>query len=174
MADIFYISIKTDAGVDLTSGAGPSPDRHLDESQCHKIVHLIETRTHPDTGLPTDATPHHEAMIITKEVDKATPGLYDAFLFTKQLTVVLTFERPKSDGTGGAEQFFWIAIEGARIMAMEPVTDRTNPQLQNMPCLEKVSFRYPKITWKHMDAAAAVCYDFDVPDSPTAFSAFPS
>jgi type VI secretion system secreted protein Hcp len=173
MADIFYASIKTDAGIDLTSGAGPSATRHPNESQCHKLTHEILIRTHPDTGLPIDATPFHRFLTITKEIDKSTPGLYDALLYTKVLTVVLTFERPRPDGAGGAEQFFWIALERARIISIAPLTDRTNSQLITLPNLEEVSFRYGKITWKHKDAAAAVCYDFDVPSNPTPYSQFP-
>ncbi len=165
MASRFYASIKTADGTDLTSEAGISENEHPNESVCHKIDHEIFYKTHPDNGKITDATAYNKVLTITKEIDRATPGLYDALLQSKDLNVVLTFERAKKDGTAGNENYYWIALERARIVSIVPRNDRTQPSPPGqegieLPPLEDASIRYEKITWEHMDAPAAVAYDF--------------
>ncbi len=89
----------------------------------------------------------HRPMMISKEIDKSTPMLYQALCEEENLTEV-RLDWYRIDSMGTEELYFSIILENARIMRIHPwvpnVLDRRNEGLRHM---EDVFFSYEKITW---------------------------
>jgi type VI secretion system secreted protein Hcp len=86
-------------------------------------------------------------MMITKEIDRSTPMLYQA-LCTGELLTDVTLDWYRLDGSGDEELYFSMRMENATITRIHPwvpnVLDRTSEGLRHM---EDVSIAYEKIIW---------------------------
>ncbi len=107
--------------------------------------HLVEIPA-DERGVPSGRRVHRP-LTITKEIDIATPKLYQA-LCTGEFLTDVTLEWYRLDGMGQQEQYFTIQLENALISRIRPwvpnVLDRANETLRHM---EDVSFTYEKIIW---------------------------
>ena len=93
----------------------------------------------------------HKPFIITKALDKATPLLFQIMGRGENIkTAVLDFM--KVSAKGGEEILFTYTLEDAKIIQIESIMANVkDPQLDNLPNMEKIYLAYRKISWKFAD-----------------------
>jgi len=110
--------------------------------------HQIHIPRDPQSGLPSGKR-IHGPLTIEKEIDKASPMLEQALCDGEHLSEVL-LKHYRIDATGVEEHYFTITLENAIIVEMSPYIPiaflAENEPYRHM---EKVSFTYSKIKWKH-------------------------
>jgi len=107
--------------------------------------HVVDLPSN-ESGLPSGKRIHRPLMI-TKEVDKSTPKLYQA-LCTGEPMSEATLRWYRMDGAGEELQFFTVMLQNALIVKIESwvpdVLDKQNAQYGNM---ENLWFTYEVIRW---------------------------
>ena len=107
--------------------------------------HIVEVPS-DERGIPSGRRAHRPATI-TKEVDKATPKLYQALCTGERLSQV-RLDWYRLDQMGSQELYFSATFEGALVTAIKPwvpnALDAKNAGLRHM---EDVSFTYEKVIW---------------------------
>lgn len=91
----------------------------------------------------------HAPLSVVKEYDKASPLLYKALCTGEQMTKVeIKWYRIAPDGT--EEHYFTTELENAIIVDIQPYMAMTSdPSTEHLGHMEKVSFTYRTITWRH-------------------------
>ena len=84
----------------------------------------------------------HKPLVITKELDKASPLLYKA-LTTNEVLPEVTLLFYRNANTGKQDQYFTIALTDGTISGIKSWTDD-----KGVP-MEEVSFTYQKIVWTY-------------------------
>lgn len=116
------------------------------------LVYALDHKVHiprdPQSGLPSGKR-IHSPLTIDKEIDKSSPMIYQALCSGEQLSDV-TIRKYRIDPTGAEEHYFTITLEDAIIVEVTPYMPLAF-LAQNEPYrhMEKVSFTYSKIKWKH-------------------------
>jgi len=113
----------------------------------HEVLSPIDQAS----GLATGKV-QHKPFVITKELDKSTPILYNMLINNENITEwELQFWRPSiSSGTGvGTEtQHYTVKLTNARIVDIGfKMLNNKNPDLVRYAEYEEVAFSYEKITW---------------------------
>ena len=110
------------------------------------VEHTIEIPKSPQTGLPTGKRVHGPTTL-TKEIDKASPKLFQALCSGEQMKeVVLEFYRISPKGT--EEKYYTVKLENAIITSIRSWTPNClNPDNKQMGHMEDVALTYEKITW---------------------------
>ncbi len=107
--------------------------------------HLVDLPAN-EHGVPSGKRVHRPLMI-TKEVDKSTPKLYQA-LCTGEPMSEATLRWYRMDGSGEEVQFFTVMLQNALIVKIESwvpdVLDKQNASYGNM---ENLWFTYETIRW---------------------------
>lgn len=107
--------------------------------------HVVDLPSN-EQGLPSGRRVHRPLMI-TKEVDKSTPKLYQA-LCTGEPMSEATLRWYRMDGTGEEQQYFTVMLQNAMLVKIESwvpdVLDKQNAQYGNM---ENLWFTYEVIRW---------------------------
>lgn len=98
----------------------------------------------------------HKPFVITKELDKSTPLLYQALVSNEQLTKwVLKFYAPATTAAGGGgqeKQHFTIELTNASIAGIKFVLPNTkDPETVKLNPYEEIEFVYQKIQWTWTD-----------------------
>lgn len=143
-----------EAGLRLTAAKGgkfPGTSNARGYKEEVKVVacdHLIGSERDAKTGLP-EGRPRHHVLVVTKEIDGVSPLLHKAHAEGDTFTEChLNFHRMKTDGAGGEEVAYAVALSGARIVSirttMRDVRRSENAQLFEE---EEVSFAYEHIAW---------------------------
>lgn len=132
-------------------------------------THEVVADLHPVSGLPM-GTSKHKYLVVSKEVDLATPKLHAAI--GKPLTndaVVLEFWRMPP--TSGVEEIFYsIGLENAQIVSIRLVMpDGRLPGNSPIPEYEEVAFTYTGIQFgfrsaKHQVLSSQIKAKFALPD----------
>lgn len=93
----------------------------------------------------------HEPVTVMKEIDTASPQLYQACAEGKTLDFVdIAFYRITAEGL--EKEYYSIRLEQVKVAAVEAILPNTqNPQNDRLTHYEKVRFMYEKVTWKHAD-----------------------
>ena len=116
--------------------------------------HEIVSPRDASSGLATGKR-QHKPLTITKEIDKSTPLLYQAFVNNENFSeVTLRFFTSDSKGTGKEIQNYTIKLINANIISI--VDDMANNKIAEnakLPILEIISFSYQKIEWTWTDGA---------------------
>jgi type VI secretion system secreted protein Hcp len=114
----------------------------------YALDHDIHIPRDPQSGLPSGKR-IHGPLTIQKEIDKASPSIYQALCTGEQLGNV-TIKQYRIDPTGVEQHYFTIKLEDAIIVQVTPYTPvaflAENEPFRHM---EKVSFTYSKIIWRH-------------------------
>jgi len=114
----------------------------------YALNHKIHIPRDPQSGLPSGKR-IHGPLVIEKEVDKSSPMLQQALCSGEHLSEV-KIKHYRIDDTGVEEHYFTITLENAIIVEMSPYVPiaflSKNEPYRHM---EKVSFTYSKIKWKH-------------------------
>lgn len=107
--------------------------------------HVVDLPSN-EQGLPSGRRVHRPLMI-TKEVDKSTPKLYQA-LCTGEPMSEATLRWYRMDGSGEEQQYFTVMLQNAMLVKIESwvpdVLDKQNAQYGNM---ENLWFTYEVIRW---------------------------
>jgi type VI secretion system secreted protein Hcp len=132
------------------------------------VSHEIVSPRDSASGLPTGKR-QHKPLVITKELDKASPLLHAALVSNESLTsVTLDFFAPKvagpAGGAGTEVNDFTIALVNASIASIRMVMPNNKvPELTKLATYEEVAFTYQKITWTWNDGAITASDDWESP-----------
>lgn len=108
----------------------------------------------------------HKPLVITKELDKATPLLHQALATNEQLaSFTLDFFSARSLGPGGGAgaevNDYTIALEDAAIASIRTVMpNNRDPELTKRATYEEIAFTYRKITWTWVDGGITATDDW--------------
>lgn len=95
----------------------------------------------------------HRPIVITMELDKATPLFYNAMSTNENLSeVTLDFWGPNKNGLGTETQFYTIKLTNASIVSIKfNKHNQLDPAQRGMPDTVEVSLGYQKIEWTWKD-----------------------
>jgi len=125
--------------------------------------HAVSAPHDAATGQPTGKR-QHQPFVITKEVDKATPLLYQALDNGEELSeFALHFWRPgvkTAMGTGGEVQYYTVRLKQARITSISFQQPSTRDlDMQKVAEFEEIAFTYQHIEWVWNDGAVTATAD---------------
>jgi len=126
------------------------------------VHHEIVSPRDPASGLPTGKR-MHKPLVITKELDKASPLLYNVLVNNEALiTWELKFFQPSA--TGAEKQHYTIKLTNANIASINFVMPNNKvPELSKFAEYEEVAFTYQKIEWTWMDGGITAADDWETP-----------
>jgi type VI secretion system secreted protein Hcp len=127
----------------------------------HEIVSPRDTAS----GLPTGKR-QHKPFVITKELDKSTPLLFNALINNENIiSWELQFFTPKKNGPGaGAEvNHYTVKLTNASIADIKSIMlNNKNPELAHFAEYEEVAFTYQKIEWTWVDGGITAMDDWNL------------
>jgi type VI secretion system secreted protein Hcp len=131
------------------------------------VSHEIISPRDAASGLPTGKR-QHKPLVITKELDKSTPLLYNMLTNNENITKwELQFWTPQLKATAGAGmevQHYTITLENANIAAINfRMANNKHPDLMKFAEYEEIAFTYQKITWTWNDGGITADDDWEAP-----------
>lgn len=119
-------------------------------SKVVEFKHRVYSPTDEQRGIFTGARVHGAVELI-KEIDTASPQLYQACTEGQTLDELkVTWYRISP--TGGEEEYYHHTLTGVKVASVEEMLPNTlDPSLEKQTHLERVRFLYEKINWKHLD-----------------------
>lgn len=125
----------------------------------HEMKYPFDMRENKGRGEPT-----HGEFTIMKELDKASPKLYEALAKKKKVKEVeLEFWRdnPKD---GGSEKYFSIKLKDCRVVSARPFMPHDNAEVFSH--LDQIGFAYKVIEWTWISGGQVpTTFDFSQPDA---------
>jgi type VI secretion system secreted protein Hcp len=140
-----YMKIKTSKGY---MNGGVQTRGHENTMAVIATSHEIISPRDAASGMPTGKR-QHKPITITKELDKASPLLYNALTRNEVLPEVeLQFYRATPGSTGMEAQFYTVKLTNATIASIRFVQPNTQlPETRQLPEYEEIAFTYQKIEW---------------------------
>lgn len=131
------------------------------------VSHEVLSPRDPASGLPTGKR-QHKPIVITKEIDKASPLLHQALGNNETITEwELQFwgAQTKAAAGGGAEvQTYTITLRNASIASIAMrMPNNKDPALMKFETFEEVAFTYGQITWTWNDGGITAQDDWEGP-----------
>jgi type VI secretion system secreted protein Hcp len=128
------------------------------------VSHAIVAPRDPQSALPTGQR-MHKPFVFTKEVDKASPLLYNLLCTNENITkAIFKFWTPQVkavSGVGAEVQHFTIELDNANIAAIDfRMANIRNPELVRYAEYEEISLTYQKITWTWNDGGITATDDW--------------
>lgn len=106
--------------------------------------HSVATERSPETCRPTDVK-NHQPIMITKEIDKSTPLLFQAWATDENLSGTIEFWQPS--GTGTEQQHYTVAFSDARIVGIrQEMLNNKYPENMQHKEREHIAFTYGTVT----------------------------
>ena len=141
---------------------GGTQKGHENSILVHSFNEEILVPLDATTGLPTGKR-EHEPLVIVKELDKASPLLWNALVTNENLTsAVLEFFA--TSPTGIEQMIYTITLTNASICSMRQfMADNEIPANAPLPVREEISFTYQKITWTWVQGNIAASDDWESP-----------
>ena len=129
------------------------------------VSHEIVSPRDPASGQATGKR-QHKPFVITKELDKSSPLLYNALCTNEVITQFeLQFWTPKTSAAagGGAEvQHYTVKLTDARIADIKfTMLNNKNPELTRYAEYEEVAFTYQKIEWTWINGGITATDDWE-------------
>ena len=126
------------------------------------VSHEIVSPRDPASGLPTGKR-MHKPMVITKELDKSTPLLYNVLVNNENITEwQLQFWQPSA--TGAEKQHFTIKLTNSNIASIAMrLPNNKHPDLMKFETYEEIAFTYQKIEWTWTDGGITAMDDWESP-----------
>jgi type VI secretion system secreted protein Hcp len=120
--------------------------------EVYGFSHLIFSPRSQATGLLTGQR-QHEPLRFTKQVDRSTPLLMNAWVNNEKLTQFeLRFYRPLQ--SGGEENYYTIILTNAYIVSIrQEILNNKYPDNLNYPVFEHVTVVYDSIEWAYESPA---------------------
>lgn len=126
------------------------------------VKHEVTSPRDAATGLSTGKR-MHKPYVITKELDKSSPLLYNAMI-NNELISEFSVQHWTSSPTGAEVQHYTVELNDATISNISSVMLNTRvPELQNRKEYEEVSFTYRKIIWTWVDGGITAEDDWEAP-----------
>lgn len=128
------------------------------------ISHSIVSPRDPQSGLPTGQR-LHKPFVFTKEVDKATPALFNVLCTNENLSsATFKFWQPQikaTTGVGSEVQFFTVKLTNANIASIDfRQPNIRNPETMKLAEYEEISLTYQKIEWTWTDGGVVASDDW--------------
>ena len=148
MAVPIYLWLKNDAGNDVKGSVNVVGREGSIEvvAQSHSVYIATDDNTGKLTGTRT-----HAPYVFTKEVDAASPYLYQAATTGQTLTSA-EFKWYRIDNNGQEVEYFNATLENVKVVRvaseMHDIKDPTKSKHNHM---EEIELRYEKITWLYLD-----------------------
>ena len=137
MAIPAYLWLKDDGGADIKG----SVDVQGREGSI-EVVALDH-----DVYIPTD----NNTGKLTKEIDASSPYLYKA-VTTGQTLKTAEFKFYRINDAGQEVEYFNITLDNVKLVRVAPLMhDIKDPSREKHDHLERIEFRYEKITWTYKD-----------------------
>ncbi|APR80522.1 Hypothetical protein A7982_05869 [Minicystis rosea] len=119
------------------------------------VSHSIVSPRDVQSGLPTGQR-MHKPFVFTKELDKATPPLYNILCTNENISeAVFKFWTPQiraASGVGSEVQHFTIKLTNANIASIDfRMANIRHPDLVKFSEYEEVALTYQKIEWTWTD-----------------------
>ena len=119
------------------------------------------------SGLPTGKR-MHKPFVITKELDKASPILYQVLCTNENVSEwELQFWTPQLRATGGVGtevQHFTVKLTNANIASIAfRMANNKHPDLMKFAEYEEIAFTYQKIEWTWNDGGITAGDDWEAP-----------
>ena len=148
MAIPAYLWLKDDGGADIKG----SVDVQGREGSIEVVAldHDVYIPTDNNTGKLT-GTRTHKPYIFTKEIDASSPYLYKA-VTTGQTLKTAEFKFYRINDAGQEVEYFNITLDNVKLVRVAPLMhDIKEPSKEKHNHLERIEFRYEKITWTYKD-----------------------
>ena len=131
------------------------------------VSHEIVSPRDPASGLPTGKR-MHKPFVITKELDKSSPLLYNVLVNNENITEwELQFWTPQikaSAGAGTEVQHYTVKLVNANIANISArMLNNKNAELMKYAEYEEISFTYQKIIWTWNDGGITADDDWEAP-----------
>lgn len=109
----------------------------------------------------------HKPFVITKELDKSTPLLYQALVTNESFSKwILKFYAPAitaASGGGTEKQHYTVELTNASIAAIKFVLPNTkDPETVKLNPYEEIEFVYQKIQWTWTDGGITTIDDWEL------------
>jgi type VI secretion system secreted protein Hcp len=129
--------------------------------------HEIVSPRDPASGLPTGKR-MHKPFIVTKELDKASPLLYNALVNNENIpSWELKFWTPQvkaQQGVGTEVNHYTVTLLNANIASINfRMPNNRNPELMRYAEYEEIAFTYQKITWTWVEGGITAEDDWETP-----------
>jgi len=124
--------------------------------------HQVVSPRDAASGLPTGKR-QHKPYVITKEVDKATPLLYNLLCNNENITdFKLEFWQPSRSGR--ESQYYTVELINARVADIRfEMLNNKNPEFMKYSPMEHIAFTYQKIIWTWEDGGITAEDDWETP-----------
>ena len=149
-----YLSLKGETQGDIIGSV--TENGHEDSIEVLSYSHSIISPRDAASGLPTGKR-QHSPLVITKQIDRSTPLLYQALIMNEELTT-WKLEFWKISQTGKSEMFYSIELYKASIAEI-------SPRGSNFGSTEHVAFCYQKIIWTWVDGGVTAEDDWETPNA---------
>jgi type VI secretion system secreted protein Hcp len=129
------------------------------------VSHSIVSPRDPQSGLPTGQR-LHKPFVFTKELDKATPLLYNIICTNENITsAIFKFWSPQksiaTQGTGSEFQHYTVELTNANIASYDfRMANIRHPDLVKFAEYEEVALTYQKIQWTWNDGGITAADDW--------------
>ncbi len=126
------------------------------------VSHEVISPRDAASGLPTGKR-MHKPFVITKELDKSSPLLYNVLVNNENLTEwELQFFQPSATGT--EKQHYTVKLTNANIASIDFRMDNNkHPDLMKFAEYEQVAFTYQKIEWTWNEGGITAGDDWESP-----------
>mgnify|MGYP001171008926 FL=1 len=125
----------------------------------HEMKYPFDMRENKGRGEPV-----HTEFQVLKEIDKASPKLYEALAKkkkVKEIEVEFWRDNPKD---GGSEKYFSIKLKDCRVVYAKPFMPRGDNE--NFSHMETVGFGYRVVEWTWISGGQVpTTFDFSSPDA---------
>ena len=133
------------------------------------VSHEIISPRDAASGLPTGKR-MHKPFVITKELDKASPILYQVLCTNENVSEwELQFWTPQLRATGGVGtevQHFTVKLTNANIASISfRMANNKHPDLMKFAEYEEIAFTYQKIEWTWNDGGITSGDDWEAPSA---------
>lgn len=132
------------------------------------VSHSITSPRDPASGLATGKR-MHKPFVITKELDKSSPLLYNALITNENITeFTLNFfsanATGKAGGVGAETNHYSVKLTNAKIVDIQfTMLNNKNPDLTRFAEYEEVAFTYQKIEWTWKDGGIVAMDEWETP-----------
>ena len=169
-----YLKIKNSEGNQIF-GSVTQQDKAADQDKRGRfgkiaviaVSHEIVAPRDAATGLPTGKR-MHKPFVITKELDKATPRLYQALVTNDNLKEwepqFWTPQVSAKTATGQEVQHYMVTLTNATVASIIfRMPNNRHPELMQFNEYEEVAFTYQKIRWDWHDGGIQAEDDWQAP-----------
>ena len=131
------------------------------------VSHEIVSPRDAASGLPTGKR-MHKPLVITKEIDKSSPLLYNALVNNENIQEwELQFWTPQvkaQQGVGTETQHYTLKLINANIASINfRMANNKHPDLMKFAEYEEVAFTYQKIIWTWTEGGITAEDDWESP-----------